>query len=390
MIKKFLNLFFKKQMGTGANVDTRQQVEKEKDYHLGEIVASVNPVNWTEKPKEQWRKFPIYNQNGSGSCVAQTMAKLLGILYWLKNNNYIHFSATHVYQRRSNKPSGGMAGVDAFDIARKGVTLEELAPSQNMTDAQMDGYKIENYKEKVGEIFSIPKYVQLPIKDIDTIASVIQTTNKAVMVWFYFKIDEWTERPFVKYPNLDVSATDTARHSITAVDYTLVNGKKALIVDDSWGSSFALAGQRIIDEDFFKARNFFAAYPLNFVFDDQTQPSPEPQPSPVPAPVPGKPKYNFTQKLIFIPWDTTNNQPSDTILHENQKSDVKVLQDVLKYEGFFPTNTDSSGYYGSITAKGVLAWQKKHTVASTEELDSLGGKTIGPKSLEKLNALYSV
>lgn len=388
MIRKLLNLFSKKQMGTGANIDVRPQEKKEKDYHLGEIVASLNPVNWSEKPRDQWRKFPIFNQNGSGSCVAQTTAKLLGILYWLKNNTYVHFSATHVYQRRSNKPSGGMAGVDAFDIAKKGVTLEELAPSQNMTDAQMDGYKIDNYKEKVGEIFSIPKYVQLPTGDIDAVASTAQTTQKGIMVWFYFKIDEWTERPVVKYLDLNPSAPDTARHSVTAVDYTLINGKKALIIDDSWGTSYGVAGQRIIDEDFFRARNFFAAYPINFAFEDQTQPSP--LPGPEPQPVPGKPKYNFTQKLVFIPWDTANNQPVDTVLHENQKSDVKALQGVLKFEGMFPANTESSGYYGAITAKGVLVWQKKYAIASTEELDSLAGKTIGPKSLSKLNELYGV
>ena len=104
---------------SGAIIDIRPEEEKEKDYHFGEIVAAANPVNWVEKPQSAWRKFPIFNQDGSGSCVAQTLAKLLGILYWLKNQLYVHFSATHIYQRRSNKPYGGMAGVDAFNIARK-------------------------------------------------------------------------------------------------------------------------------------------------------------------------------------------------------------------------------------------------------------------------------
>jgi hypothetical protein len=378
MFKKFLNLFSKKQMGTGANLDTRSQEEKDKDYYLGEIVASINPVDWIEKPKETWRKFPIFNQNGSGSCVANTMAKLLGILYWLRNGVYVHFSALHIYQRRANKPSGGMGGVDAFDIARKGVTLEVLAPSQSMTDVQMDSYKIDEYKERVGEVFSIPKYVQLPIKDIDAVASVIQTTQKGVMLWFYFKIDEWTEHPIVKNPNLTASDPSVGRHSVSGVDYTLINGKKAIIIDDSWGTSYGLAGQRIIDEDFFKTRNFFAAYPLNFVFEEPIQPEP----------VPGKPKYVFTQKLVFIPWDIANNGPIDSVLNEKQKKDVIALQDILKYEGFFPTNTVSTGYYGAITAKGVLGWQKKYAVASIEELDSLSGKLIGPKTIDKLNELF--
>ena len=143
---------------SGANLDTRTPEEKAKDYQFHELVSVPAPVNWVEKPKEQWRKFPIFNQDGSGSCVAQTMTKLMGIMYWLKNNVYVHFSATHLYQRRSNKPLAGMNGVDAFVIAQQGVTLEQLVPSQNLDDATMDSTDIEQYKKDVGAIFKIGNY----------------------------------------------------------------------------------------------------------------------------------------------------------------------------------------------------------------------------------------
>lgn len=351
---------------SGAVIDTRTEEEKSKDYLFEETVAAVNPVNWIEKPQSEWRKFPIFNQNGSGSCVAQTLAKLLGILYWLKNTLYVHFSATHIYQRRSNKPSGGMAGVDAFNIAQKGVTLEELVPSQGMTDKQMDDAVIPQYKQDVGAIFSIPNYVSLPIKNIETIASVIQTTGKGVMVWFYFQGDEWTDVPKVLNPNLNLSAPSTGRHSVTAVDFTLFEGEKALIIDDSWGVGYGKSGQRIIKESFFNARNWFAAYPIAFKFDDQTQPQPEPQPQP------NKPKYTFAQVLLF----------------GMRNADVKALQDILKFEGLFPTNISSTSYYGAITAKAVLAFQKKYQVASAEELNSLQGRRVGTKTIAKLNQLY--
>lgn len=277
-----------------------------------------------------------------------------------------------------------MAGVDAFNIARQGATLEELVPSQDMNDAQMDGAVIPQYKQDVGKVFKIGNYVSLPIKDIDTIASVIQTTNKGVMVWFYFKGDEWTEMPTVKYPDLDLNAGDTARHSVTAVDFTLYQGKKALIIEDSWGRLFGLNGQRVITEDFFRARNWFAAYPISFAFDDQTQP--QPQPSPGPA----KPKYIFTKPLVFIAWDITKNQPTDVALNENQKADVIALQDILKYEGFFPSNVASAGYYGAITAKAVYAFQVAHNVAPLSELNPLGGRRVGDKTIKALNDLYSL
>ncbi len=206
------------------------------------------------------------------------------------------------------------------------------------------------------------------------------------MVWFYFKGDEWTDTPTVKYPDLNLYAGDTSRHSVTAVDFTLYNGKKALIIEDSWGKLFGLNGQRVITEDFFRVRNWFAAYPINFAFDDQAQPQPEPQPSPGP----GKPKYTFTKPLVFILWDIAKNQPANLALHENQKSDVVALQNILKYEGCFPSNVASTGYYGSITAKAVYAFQVAHKVAPLSELDSLRGRRVGEKTIKALNEIYSL
>lgn len=349
--------FFRKPKGTGALLDTREAEEKVKDFHFEEIVAAANPVNWVEKPQNEWRKFPIFNQNGSGSCVAQTLAKLLGILYWQKNNEYVHFSATHIYQRRANKPASGMAGVDALDIGRTGVTLEVLVPSQNMTDAQMDAAKIEEYKNDVGKVFKTGNYVLLPIKDIETVASTIQTTGKGVMVWFYFDVSEWTNVPEIKIANLNISAPSTARHSVTAVDFTLYQGKKALVIEDSWGNGYGFNGQRIITEDFFKTRNFFAAYPINFVFDTQAI---------------EKPTYWFSKVLSFGMTDP----------------DIAALQGILQYEGLFPLNTQKTGYFGAITAKGVYEWQKKHNVAPIAELEGLQGRRVGDKTIEKLNELY--
>lgn len=348
------------QFQSGAVIDIRSAQEKVRDYKFKELVSAIDPVNWQEKSQEQWRKFPIFNQNGSGSCVAQTEAKELGIMRYLKDGNYVHFSATDIYQRRANKPAAGMAAVDVRKIAQQGVTLEALAPSQNLNDAQMDGQAIEPYKREVGSIFAVPNYVELPSADIETIASVIQRTQKGVMVWFYFIISEWTNRPAVIQQGLDLQAQTTARHSVTAVDYTLVGGKKALIIEDSWGSSFGIAGQRVIDEDFFMARNWYAGNLVNFKFDDQTQPQPTPTPKPI---------HVFNVDLEF---GQTNN-------------DIKALQDILRYEGMFPANVQSTGYFGAVTLKGVQSFQVKYGVIVPGES---GYGRVGPKTRKTLNDNY--
>ena len=356
----------------GAVIDNRPEEEKLTDKKFVEFVAAIDPVNWIEKLLTTVRKFPIFNQNGSGSCVAQTRAKEMGIMRWLKDKIYVHFSASHIYQQRINKPSPGMLAYDANNITMSGATLEVLAPSQDMTDLQMDSANVEAYKKEIGKIFSIPAPIELPTRDIDTIASVIQKTGKGVMVWFFFGIGEWNRpMPEILDPSMTL-ATAPALHSVTAVDFTLYQGKKCLIIEDSWGTGFGINGQRIITEDFFKARNWYSSYLMNFNFDSTIM----------------KPKYNFTKALEFIP---LNNQGliSNPAKNEAQKSDVIALQDIMKFEKIFPSNVSSTGYYGATTAESVLKWQKFHNVAPDSELDPLQGRKVGPKTLAKLNELYN-
>jgi hypothetical protein len=347
------NMFFNKYKYTaGALEDKRTEIEQEKDYLFEEMVSSPDLVNWTEKTKDEWRSFPIFSQDGSGSCVAQTMRKMLGIMHWLKDGVFIDFSASHIYQRRINKTKGGMGSNDVFKIAQQGTTLNLLAPSDDMTDDEMDIVKVQDYQEKIGEVFKIGNYVTIP-SDIETIASVIQKTGKGVMVWFYFKHSEWTDVPFIKYPTLQRSLSTTSRHSVTAVDFTLYKGKRALIIEDSWGKKYGLGGRRIITEDFFDERNYYAAYPINFKFEEGDETS----------------TFKFTKTLEF----------------GQRNSDIVELQDVLKGKGFFPTNIQSTGYYGSITAKAVLAFQLAFYVDDPMVLNDLAGRIVGPKTIATLN-----
>lgn len=349
MFTKFRN----RKLQTGAILDDRNEVEKLKDYKFEEMVASTDRVNWKNKEIKDWRKFPIFDQNGSGSCVAQTGAKMLGINYFLKNNEYVHFSATDIYQRRFNKPSEGMHAVDALKILTQGVTLEALAPSQAMTDAQMDRYAIADYKKRVGDIFKAENYVSLPIRDIETVASTIQKTGKGVMVWFYFTRAEWNDFPEIRDRSLSLYGTSTLRHSVTAVDFCIYKGKKGIIIEDSWGDTFGLKGQRFISEEFFNARNFFSGYVLDFKFEvEETQ----------------KPRYNFTKNLSFSPFFSVSQ-------------DVRALQDCLKYLGHFPVNIDSTGYFGSITRDAVKKFQSENKITPVEGY-------VGIKTRTQLNKLF--
>jgi len=362
----------------GALLDNRPLEAKIKDINITELVSSAAPVSWKEKKESDFRKFPEQNQDGSFSCVAQTIKKLGGINLFLKEGKYVEFSATPIYQARSNKPGGGMIGVEAFDIwKRDGLTLEALVPSYKMNDSQMDAAAVEQYEKDIAKIFSIGGHVGIGNGDFETVASTIQQTGKGVMVWFYFTEAEWrTKYPKIIDKTLNLYLESTLKHSVTAVDFGLINGKKYIKIEDS--AQFGGISERWVDEEFFLARNFFTRYPMNFKFQDGN------------TPTPNKPKYTFTKPLEFIAL-ADNGNILDLGKHEAQKKDVIALQDILKYEGLFPSNVSSTGYYGATTAKAVYAFQVKHQVAPLNELDVIvpkGGR-VGTKTITVLNNLYS-
>lgn len=339
----------------GALIDTRTEEQKQKDYNIKEIVASADAVEWKEKSNNEWRSFPKQNQGASGSCVMATIAKQGSVLLWLKEGVYIPFSRAF-YQLRSNKPASGMIGVEAFEIWRKnGLPLEQLVPSEKMSDAEIDAIKIEQYEKDIAEVFKISNHIGIDNGDFEKVASVIQKTGKAVMCWFYFTSDEWSrEIPIVSGNIPFISAL---KHSVAVVDYGLINGKKYLKIEDS--AHFAGLTEHYISEEFFRKRNWFNRYPMTFQFQEEVEEENN------------KPKYTFTNILQF----------------GDVSKDVTALQKALRYFGFFPSNITGSNYFGAITAKALYNWQVKNNVASLDELNFLMGKRFGKKSINKMNML---
>lgn len=347
---------------TGVLEDTRPPSEKLKDFRAEEVVSSYTPVTWKAKQPSEWRKFPIRNQDGSSTCVAQSAAKLLGIDNLLEEGRFVDFSARDIYERRVNKGQGngeGMVGVDAFDIITKyGATLEQWIPSQNMSEAEIDAHLIRKDSDiELAKIFRAGGYVQLEPTDIEKIAATI-SAGKGVMLWYRFHYDEWDDEPQVTKPNPDL------HHSVVGVDFTIWNGQKAIVIDDSWGQFFGFEGQRVITESFLKQRGTFACHTLDLSnkWDDSM----------------AKPKHTFNTVMQFSQTFTTNPE-------------VVWLQKCLQYAGFFPLGVDTTGYYGGVTAKAVYDYQVSRNVAPLSELNSIvpRGGLCGRKTLAVLNLEFA-
>lgn len=328
------DLFGPKAINLGAIIDNRKPEEKQKDYQFEEIVAKADPVTYTDKKP---RQFPLAYQGATSRCVAFTAALILGIMMYLKEGVFVQFSPLHIYKSRSNVGGEGMIANNCWEICQEGVTLEILAPSENvMNDRENDATKVEQYKEDVGKVFAIRNYINLPIKDIDTIASVIQRTGKPVMVWYYFTSKEWGREVPIISNSLTLGMPSNLYHSVCAVDFGIKDGKRGLWIQDS--ARFGSTQRRFITADFHAKRNFYAGYPMSFKFDTIN-----------------KPKFNGS---------------------------ISSMQDCLKYEGFFPTNIDSTGVWLSITEKAVVQFCQKYGLKNPNKL-------LTVEFSNKLKELYS-
>ncbi len=299
--------------------DNQTELEKSKNYKLEEILTASGPapVVWLEK--KVWNSYPIRDQDGSSQCVKMTESKEKSIILNQKYNEYVEFSSSFGYQQRANPDVLGCGSVDIYNVFPKiGDVYETLMPSQKMSEKEVMALPRPKYLADLARTYNF-KRIELPI-DFETVASTIQATGKGVMVWFKFSNAEWTDIPQV------LPQPITSGHSVCAVDYTLKNGKKYLVIDDSWGLAKAIKGQRLISEEYFKARCFLASYLIDFKIQNN---------------------------------DTVPERPHFVV------GSVSKAKDCLKWEGLFPGNVPSNDVADNIFRTALIAYQKRYNILPT-------------------------
>jgi hypothetical protein len=324
----------KEQIYLGA-IDNQSVEQKERNYKLEEVVTASTPVIWLEKTQDQWKKLPaIRDQDGSGQCVAMTLATEMSIIFEQKYGTWIDFSSSFPYQQRTQPMVSGCNSTDIFSVFPKiGNVFEKDMPSQKMSDAQAMAVKKEKYFDDLAKTYCV-KRIELPL-DFEEVASTIQATGKGVMVWFKFHPSEWTDKPTIG------TKPWTSGHSVTAIDYFLYNNKKYLLIVDSWGKNYAIQGYRLISEEYFNARCFLASYLMTF-----------------------KPQDNST-------------------VQERPKFDGSIIsaQKCFKWEGLMAGNIPEIKNWGNITRTACIAFQKRYNIEPAEG-------NFGPLTKKQLTKLY--
>jgi len=68
--------------------------------------------------------------------------------------------------------------------------------------------------------------------------------------------------------------------------------------------------------------------------------------------------------------------------------DIKKLQEVLKYEKFFPSNQECTGSFFAITARALIKWQLAHGLNDFANETDFRRVQAGVKTLAIINDLY--
>lgn len=326
----WLTSLFPKKEAKSTGLILPSEFELSKFAKLSEITTSIAEVSWKPLDISNLPTYPQYDQYSKFSCVANSMGLFDAILYSQRNPQKIKedlkFSADFIYENRSNRPSQGMIGTNAFEITKNiGSIPYQLLPNNFL---ESDAVLIEGWMKDVAKVFqSQDEAILIPIKDIDTLVSVQQVTGKPIMVWFDFNWDQWAKKsPTLSgyYPQL--------RHSVVFIPpkgnqmtYGMFEGEKAIVIQESAGLTSTLNGKRIIKESFYKKHNLFAGYKMRFKFD-----------------VGAGEKYDGT---------------------------IISLQKCLRSVGYFPMNISLVENYGPVTQRAVTNWKTANGLPSNSMLD---------------------
>jgi hypothetical protein len=305
-------------------------VEQDERTYKQEEIGMANLPDWS-KPFSLG-DFPIFDQEQSYTCGAQTIAKILGIECLLRYKKFVLFSVRDIYTKRKNYPNGGMWAVDMFTIGATGVSLDQLMPTEKKSEENYNNSKDRTkIDERIAEKFSDVEFpfIEKYNPSIDDIASMLQSGHPVALLvrWEY---DEW-DKP---YPSVNQDSKETYGHFICATGYENKSGIKYIVIEDSWGKNKGENGKRYLSEGFIKAHCKSALSYREFVFEETSE----------------KTNYEFTKDL--------------TIGSEGE--DVLALQKILQEKGFFPANIIPTGKFYGITRQAVKDYQSANGITPAE------------------------
>lgn len=306
--------------------DNRKPQEQLKDFSSEEINLSsvVKPVTKKEAITNA-KAYIKRNQYSKSSCVPSSICNAL----W--NTEQVELADEFLYTLRANKPQEGCFWADIADkVIKFGICKRSLMPE----------VKTENEANAIvpttNQYSDAENHKQLAYVYVSNHAEFVKFLNSGYSIPFsiFANSKEWSQEfPKVLDQTLTVSKAPI-NHAICGIQNTWYQekGKDYFIITDS--SHFGKIYLRHIDADFFNARFKHGMYFIDLSFE-------EPKKWITPKKYKG---YKFTRDLDV----------------GSRGQDVNDLQEILKANGYFPTNIGTTQYFGGITRQAVKEFQKAH------------------------------
>ena len=329
--------------------------ESPKDYRdikFDEVAMSL-PI--PEKFFVDVSKIPVTMQYKRGSCVAHATAKRKEKVEQDDTGVLVQLSPRFLYSviKKEDGNSGeGTVIRNGLKLLRStGVCTEATYPSDypNMSHAEFMDYsqipglafeEAKNYKDLTYTPVPVNKdsLKQAIMQGHGVIARVVMSKN-----WWTDKNGNvtWAESGLMPIRPVDVNSPATGGHAVWLYGFD----KDRFWGRNSWSEQWGAKGDFYFDWDVY-GKDITEAWTSIDIDNDKLE---EVHNLPKPQPI--------TRYLVFGTWG----------------EDVKRLQKVLNV-------SPQSGYFGPLTLKAVIEFQKKHGITQTG--------TVGPITRAKINQLY--
>ena len=314
-----------------------------------ELRTILNQPNFALKPNDQ---------GNSLSCGGQAWSKYAAILYAVAAKIFTENSAKFIYAQ-TFVPGVGSMGRDNCDILiKQGCADEDLCESGSpATETFMNRPQDISANARLNAKFDQALSYANVALDIDQCAQAIKSNHGMVIgIRGAWDTDSW----HTANPEPPVGASSTWGHWIYAGKAQKKDGKKQIGLLNSWGPGIGANGWQWISEDYFSDNGKYLMGGWTHILGASELSA-------------GTLKHTFNTNLAY----------------GDQSNEVKALQKALQIDLDLPLTVQNTGYYGPATRQAVLKFQRKYSVASVAEINSVQGNKCGPATRKKLNELFA-
>lgn len=367
-----------KDIGIVLTADAAQPSPKDaRDHSWREVGFGTAPFDWSvgydvEKELSDVLGKPFKektkNQGQSYSCGGQATGYLGGGYSVFQKKVFDEKSAKFIYAPIA-QPGGGTYGRDLCDRVYKA----GWAPESMCLSYENGGTPSEAFMVSASDITSDTIKKALDDKaisyafvatDIDSIAQATQANKGILLGIIGANNGTWLSTDPKPPVNGDYSCWG---HWVRTGKAMMRNGKKAIAIHNSWGDTVGDQGWQWLSEDYFTTVLTNSNRPGPAIFEARAivfNPN-----------VPVDDSFHYTFTKLMGPGSTG--------------SEVTALQKALTVDGTFPNNIPTTGYYGNITVTSVQKFQAKYGIINYGSPYTTGYGRVGPRTLTKLNELFS-